>query len=202
MVCLFLLVVTVVLISQLMRLNINHRETLFTCLFGVNVKIKNALHNFVQRVLLVWLLIVVSLNLVSCGQAKQDREIKADIATKVKTDVNFAGVNYTVNKGVVTLTGFCATEKSRQIAEKTIKGINIIKGINNLIKIAPVVITADQPLKQSVDSILAAYPTIQADVLEQVVTLKGDSKKQEAEKLIPALNKLNPIKIQNQMTVQ
>lgn len=54
----------------------------------------------------------------ACNQKKRDKEIKADIVTKTKTDINFAGISYTVEGGVVTLTGSCPTAKSRSEAEK------------------------------------------------------------------------------------
>ncbi|MBS7564684.1 BON domain-containing protein [Mucilaginibacter sp. Bleaf8] len=145
------------------------------------------------------LLIII---LQSCSQPQRDKEIKADIATKTKSDLNFAGVNYTVNDGMVTLTGKCASEKSKAEAEQTIKGINIIKGISNQIIIAPVTIGTDLPLKQAVDSVLKSYPAVQADVAQNIVTLTGKIKKQEAAKLMPAINGLRPASINNQMMVQ
>lgn len=147
-------------------------------------------------------IIAAMLSFAGCSQQSKDKEIKADITTKTKTDVNFAGVSYTVNNGIVTLTGNCPTAKSKSDAEATIKGINIIKGINNQIQIAPVELTADFTLKQSVDSVLAAYPAVKADVAQQVVTLTGQTKKQEVNKLIPAIDKLNPMKVENQLTIQ
>jgi osmotically-inducible protein OsmY len=137
-----------------------------------------------------------------CNQQSKDKEIKADIAVKTKSDLNFVGVNYTVEQGTVTLTGKCPSDKSKAEAEQTIKGINIIKGINNQIIIAPVTITADLPLKQAVDSVLKDYPTIQADVLQNVVTLTGKAKKQDASQLLPALNSLHPASISNQLLVE
>ncbi|WP_158824720.1 BON domain-containing protein [Mucilaginibacter lacusdianchii] len=138
----------------------------------------------------------------SCSQESRDKEIKADIATKTKTDLNFAGVNYTVDKGVVTLSGNCASKKSKSEAEQIVKSINIIKGVNNQILIAPVVITADLPLKQSVDSILKDYPAVQADVDQNTIALTGKIKQQDIKQLLPALNSLHPNKINNQLMIE
>jgi osmotically-inducible protein OsmY len=55
---------------------------------------------------------------ISCSQQKQDANIKADIATKVRTDLNFAGVSYTVSDGIVSLTGKCPTQKAKEAVEK------------------------------------------------------------------------------------
>jgi hypothetical protein len=150
----------------------------------------------------VLLYVGMAAGLLACSQAKLDKEIKADLVTKAKTDVNFAGVSYTVDEGVVTLTGACSSAKAKSEAEKTVKSINIVKSVNNQIVIAPVIMNADFPLKQSVDSILATYPSVQANVAQQMVTLTGKTTTQEVDKLLPAIQKLNPSKIDNQLQVQ
>lgn len=184
-----------------MELKTDRRDTLIASTYDANVKTKKALHVVMQRFLITALFGSLLLNM-GCSQQSLDKEIKADMVTKTKTDLNFAGVSYTVEGGVVTLTGICPSEKSRAEAEKTIKSINIVKSINNQIIIAPLTLTSDLPLKQSVDSVLAAYPTIQADVTQQVVTLKGKAKKQETDKLMPAINMLHPAKIDTQLVMQ
>jgi len=138
----------------------------------------------------------------SCSQKHVDKEIKADLSTKAKNELNFAAVNYTVKDGIVTLTGKCSSEKSKHEVEETVKGINIIKGIDNKIVIAPVVINSDFPLKQAADSVLKGYPTVEANVSDDTITLDGKAKKQEVAKILPALNKLHPGKIDNKVTVQ
>ena len=93
----------------------------------------------------------------SCSKDHRDKEIKADLTTKAKNELNFAAVNYTVEDGIVTLTGKCSSEKSKSEAEQAVKGINIVKGIINKIIVAPVILNADLPLKQAVDSVLKNF---------------------------------------------
>jgi hyperosmotically inducible protein len=130
-----------------------------------------------------------------------DKDIKAQITGLAKTDVNFADVNYTVENKVVTLTGYCPSKKSKDEVEATMKSIRVVKGINNQIQIAPVVLDNAFPLKQAVDSVLAQYPTVQANVTTTQVTLMGKVKKPEADKLLPAITKLNIGQVINQLTV-
>jgi hyperosmotically inducible protein len=137
----------------------------------------------------------------SCSQQELDKEIKADIATKAKSELNLAAVNYTVENGVVTLTGRCASEKSKGEAEQTIKGINIIKGLVNHIEVAPVVLTTNLPLKQAVDSVLKTYPTVQANVKGDTIVLEGKAKSKDASKILAGLNPLHPQKIENELKV-
>lgn len=58
---------------------------------------------------------------VSCQNS--DTDIKGDLATKAEQDKNFAGVGFTVENGIVNLTGECATDKARSTAESTVKGV-------------------------------------------------------------------------------
>jgi osmotically-inducible protein OsmY len=78
----------------------------------------------------VWVPLVLAVCLFSsCSQQRQDRNIKADIATKAKTDLNFAGVRFTVSDGIVSLTGRCPTQKAKEAVEKTVRDISIVKDI-------------------------------------------------------------------------
>lgn len=149
-----------------------------------------------------YLFLVLVAIFASCSQANQDKEIKADIATKAKDELNFAAVNYTVEDGIVTLTGKCPSEKSKNEAEQTVKGINIVKGIINKIEVAPVELNADLTLKQAVDSVLKTYPTVQADVTNGTIMLEGKAQKQEVGKITASLSQLKPVKIDNQLHLQ
>jgi hypothetical protein len=137
-----------------------------------------------------------------CNQQNQDKNIKADLAAKTKTDLNFAGVNYTVDGGVVTLTGKCASQKSKSEAEQLVKTINIVKGIINQIEVAPVVLNADLPLKQAVDSVLKSYPAVQANVSGNTILLQGKTGKKDVSKLLSGLNELHAAKIDNQLKLE
>jgi osmotically-inducible protein OsmY len=137
-----------------------------------------------------------------CSQQNQDKHIKADLAAKTKSELNFAGVNYTVDGGVVTLTGKCASEKSKSEAEQLVKSINIVKGIINQIEVAPVVLNADLPLKQAVDSVLKSYPAVQANVSGNIILLQGKTGKKDVSKLLSGLNELHAAKIDNQLKVE
>lgn len=156
----------------------------------------------VRNWLTVSLILITLLGFTSCSQQDRDKEIKADITVKAKSDVNFVGVNYTVTNGIVTLTGTSPTAKTKAAVEQTVKSINIIKGINNQLQIGPVVLDNDFTLKLAVDSVLAGYPAAQATVDDQVVVLTGKTSKQEAGKLLPAIDKLHPAKIDNQLILQ
>jgi osmotically-inducible protein OsmY len=67
---------------------------------------------------------------------------------------------------------------------------------------APVVIAADDPLAKGVTDAIKDYPGVKADVKDGVVTLTGDIKRAELQKLMEALHTLKPKKIDNKLTIK
>lgn len=176
---------------------------MFHLLDGVNQPKKMKIHlkhfPYNHYKYFLWLLIVVC---TSCSQKNSDKNIKADLSAKAKTDLSFAAVDFTVDDGVVTLTGKCASEKAKGEAEQTVKNINIVKGIINQIEVAPVTVKADFVLKQAVDSILASYPLAKAAVNGNTIVLEGKAEKKDMDKLLSGLNNLHPDKIENQLKAE
>jgi osmotically-inducible protein OsmY len=131
-----------------------------------------------------------------------DADIKGDLATKAEQEKNFAGVRFTVENGIVILTGECPTEKVRGEVESKVKGIYGVKKVINSIQIAPVVIGTDYDLKHSVDSVLKKYAGAQALVKDSIVVLEGTVKSNESEKLTTAISSLKPKRIENNLLVK
>jgi hypothetical protein len=64
------------------------------------------------------------------------------------------------------------------------------------------VITADDPLKASVDATIKDYPGVAATIQDGVVTLTGEIKRADLQKLMKSLNTLKPKKIENKLTIK
>jgi hypothetical protein len=67
---------------------------------------------------------------------------------------------------------------------------------------APVIVTPDATLRQSVNNVLAGYPGITADVNDGVVTLKGSIQQVDLSGLIQKIQELRPKKVENQLTIK
>jgi outer membrane protein assembly factor BamA len=147
-------------------------------------------------------ILAITCLMVFTGCTTTDKDIKAEITQLAKTDVNFADVKYTVEDKRVTLTGSCPSKKSKETVEKMVKGIRVVKDMVSRLQIAPVTLTNAFPVKQAVDSILAGYPTVIADVSETEVTLSGKITKPEVVPLLTAIRKLNPPNINNKLQVK
>jgi hypothetical protein len=116
-----------------------------------------------------------------------DKDIRADIAGKAKEDLNFAGLQYTVHNGLVNISGRCPSAHALAKVKQTISNIHVIKEVNYNVTIEPVILDESIPIKNKVDSILADYPKVVAEVSYSYITLKGVSTAQEKGKLIKAL---------------
>ena len=135
----------------------------------------------------------------SCGQTNRDREIKKDIASKAKTDINFAAVNYTVEDGIVKLEGVCPTPAARDQVLKAIKSIRVIDSVESAIEVAPITINDRYPLKISIDSVLATYPAVRGEVTDNSIVLSGKVAQDELESLLGAVQKLRGGIVINEM---
>ena len=145
----------------------------------------------------------------SCKQKTSDADLKTAVEKSFAgTGGNLSGAYVDVKDGVVTLTGEVKTEAAKASAETFAKGINGVKSVVNNLTVAPppsapVVITADDPLKASVDATLKAYPGVTATIKDGIITLSGTIKRADNQKLMVALNSLKPKKIDNaQLTIK
>ncbi|MCW3111651.1 MAG: transport-associated protein [Segetibacter sp.] len=142
------------------------------------------------------LMVVILLN--AC--TPKDTTIKADLLATTKEQKDFAGVRFTVDKGVVTLSGECPTQMSKDKIEKTAKQTFGVKDVKNNIVIAPVVIGTDQQLKQAVDSLLKDYPGVEAITKDSVVYLQGKLADEQVMKLKDGINALKPKMVDAKLT--
>jgi hyperosmotically inducible periplasmic protein len=155
-----------------------------------------------QLSLPAFLILLFSFQIQSCKQKNNDSEIQTAITAKTQTDPSLAGVSASVMDGVVTLSGQCNDAPCKANAEQAVKDIKGVKRVVNNINVAPVVITADDPLKASVDQTLANYPGVQADVQNGVITLRGEIKRDRVQQLMMDLNALKPKNIENQLVIK
>lgn len=149
---------------------------------------------------------ILFVSLAACNSKPKDADVKAAVDKSIAAIPYLSGINTDVKDGVVTLSGQVKDDGEKLGAEAAAKAVNGVKSVINNITIAPppaapVVITADDPLKASVDNTIKAYPGVTATVKDGVITLTGQIKKADLQKLMMALNTLKPKKIENQLTI-
>ncbi|KQR71185.1 hypothetical protein ASF92_07300 [Pedobacter sp. Leaf176] len=137
--------------------------------------------------------------LVSCSAEKRDQEIKADLVSKAKDDINFAGVVFMVSNAKVYLWGLCPTEHSRALVREKIASIHVIKAVSDQIGIGAVKLDHSLDLKLQADSVAAKYPGVAVSVANDVVTLAGVIPSDKFNVLMTSVGQLNPKSIRNQL---
>jgi osmotically-inducible protein OsmY len=107
------------------------------------------------------------------GCQTTDEEIRADIASKARKDLNFAGLSYTVQNGKVSFKGSCPSQKAYNQVKQAVRNIHVIKAVIYDVHIAPVTLDILTQVKMQVDSLLAKYPQVVAEVRPAGITLRG-----------------------------
>ena len=149
---------------------------------------------------------ILFVSLTACNSKTSDADVKTSVDNAIAANSSLSGTYADVKDGVVTLSGQVNDEAAKASAETTAKGVKGVKSVTNNLTVAPppaapVEITADDPLKASVDNTIKAYPGVVATVKDGVITLTGQIKRADLQKLMQALNTLKPKKIENQLTI-
>jgi hyperosmotically inducible protein len=161
-----------------------------------------------KRIMLLFAIpaLFVIFSTTSCKSKTTDADVKTAVDTAIAGNAGLSTVSTSVNEGVVTLSGEVKDEATKAAAETAARGVNGVKSVTNNLTItpppAPVVITADDPLKASVDNTIRAYPGVTATINDGVVTLTGEIKRADLQKLMIALNSLKPKSIDNKLTIK
>ena len=142
--------------------------------------------------------IITALALAGCQTS--DEEIRADIATKARKDLSFAGLYYTVQNGKVSFKGTCPSVKAFNQIKQAIRNIHVIKSVNYNVKIAPVTLDSLTQVKLQVDSLLAKYPRVVAEINLNEMTLKGSVANSKRPKLISDIRLQIPGNIKDSVT--
>ena len=159
--------------------------------------------SFYHSIVVTVTLALLASTMSGCGsKSGKDRSVKADLLTKAESEKDFTGVRFTVENGIVQLSGQCTTEKARALVEKKVKDLYGVKAVVNNITIGPVVIGTDQLLKQGVDSILKQYAGVEAITKDSMVLLKGKIERNKLGNLLDAVNQLQPRKVENGLLVK
>lgn len=152
--------------------------------------------------LMMAFVLIASASFQSCK--KSDESLKKEV-DKVLVDPS---ISYTVKDGIVTLTGEVESPEQKTAAEQIAKAVKGIKSVVNNVtvkeKVAEPVIAADDVIKSAVETALqaAGFKDVKIEVLEGVVTLTGDIKKDDLAKIMQIANEANPKKVENKLNLK
>lgn len=151
------------------------------------------------------LLLMSAMFFMGCGP--KDADIKASVEEKLKANADMSTpMTVSVADGVVTLSGECKNEACKAECESLAKSVKGVKSVINNAVIAtvqaPVEVSTDDALTTGVRDATKDHPTVTATVNAGVITLSGEIKRDQVSKLMQTLNTLNPVKIENNLTIK
>ena len=150
--------------------------------------------------------LMLSVLIPSCKGKVSDADVKSSIDKAFSTIPDLSPVMVDVKDGTATLNGEVKDGTAKSEAETTAKGVKGVTAVVNNLTItpapAPVVITPDDPLKVSVDNVVKDYAGVTATINDGIVTLTGQIKKADLQKLMMALNSLKPKKVDNKLVIK
>lgn len=140
----------------------------------------------------------------SCKSAPKDADIKADAEKALAADPSCSGISVNVDKGVATMTGEVKDESTRTMAQSAVAGVKGVKSVQNNTTVAappptmpPAMDMQGDAITKAVNDAIKDYPGVKASVSNQVVTLTGDIKKSELQKLMMSLEGLKSMGVKS-----
>lgn len=136
-----------------------------------------------------------------------DDKIQKSVETALSTSSSDA-IKAEVKEGVVTLTGTVESQEAKSMAEQTVKGVKDVKSVVNNIQVRTpqpaVTINPDETITTTVDNALKAggFTNVKVSVMDGEVTLTGDVKRADLEKVLQIANESKPKKVNNQLTIK
>jgi hypothetical protein len=157
--------------------------------------------------LLMVLVLAVSSVLVSTGCKKKAND--AEIKSKVEAAVANPAVKVEVKEGDVTLSGSVADEATKNSAETSAQSVEEVKNVTNAIAVAepmpvqaPVEIADDANISAQLASVVDDYKGVKATVSNGVVTLTGNIKRDDLQKLMQEVMALKPKSVENKLNIK
>ena len=155
-----------------------------------------------KKLLTSFLVVAVAasaISLTSCKKKAKDADIKAAIETVLKADPMATGTMVDVKDGIATISGECKDDMCKAACEKMVTAVKGVKSVVNNCTVAPppapVVIAADDPLTKAVTDALTAFPGVSATVKDGIISLAGEIKRADLQKLMMILQGLKPKKV-------
>lgn len=161
-----------------------------------------------KKLLIYFCALFAGVMLYSCGN--NDQKIRESVQTSVTATA--PGINVAVKDGVVTLSGTVNSEAEKSAAEAAAKNVNNVKTVHNNIMVnAPAMPTTTPNTTMQGDTLArhinnsltsAGFTGITVTTQNGEVTLTGDVKRSDLQRIMQIANESNPTRVNNQLTVK
>lgn len=149
-------------------------------------------------------LILACITLYSCGA--EDTELKRKIEMELAG--KYPSISADVLNGIATLTGTLESEEQKAEAGQIAKDVKYVKSVTNNIFVRTeepeIQVTPDEAMTTMVNEGLTnqGYSGIMVTVNNGMITLRGDAKKADVERIMQIANDAKPTQVVNELTVK
>lgn len=136
---------------------------------------------------------VLLLGAVACKKKLKDTDIQANIESVLNADPDMKRTMVIVKDGVATISGECKDEACRARCEDAVRKVEGVKSVINNCTVAPPAVVnppVSDALSQAVADAVKDYPTVSTQLNDGVLTLTGEIKRADLQKLMMSLNSL------------
>ena len=154
-----------------------------------------------KLLLLIGAVALISSTTPGCKSKEKDADVKASVETALRANPETSGLMVDVKEGVATISGDAKDEAAKSKAAELATAVKGVKSVQNNVSVAPppsvapVEITADDPLTTAVKDATKDFPTVTASVKEGVISVSGELKSDAWKKLKMSLDGLKPKKV-------
>lgn len=150
------------------------------------------------------LVFLLGIGLMACDNVK-DSDLETKAMELIATNPDAANVDVMVVDKVATLSGSVEDEMIKGYIETTVQGVKGIKStVNNIMVIppAPDYTEMDATLREALVEVLKDHPTVMAEVKDGEILLTGEVKEKDLPKVMEKVMALNPLKVENNITIK
>ena len=140
----------------------------------------------------------------ACDNVK-DSDLENNATEVLATNPDASNVVVTVVDKVATLSGSVVDDATKSYVESAVQGVKGVKSVVNNIMVvppAPDYTEMDTTLRMALPDALKDHPTVKAEVRDGVIVLTGEVKEKDLPMVMEKVSALNPLKVENNITVK
>lgn len=152
--------------------------------------------------------IITGMGMQSCKP--NDAKVQSEVEKVLRTDYNTVSTNY--RNGVATLSGTVATQQEKNAAENAARSVKNVKSVVNNITVRQqqpvqtqsVTVNRDETITTNINNRLneAGFRDVRVSVSNGEVTLAGDLKRADLNKVMQIANESNPRRVINNINLK
>lgn len=150
------------------------------------------------------LFLLLTAGFVACNTVK-DSDLENKATELIATNPDASDVDVTVSNKVATLSGTVEDDVTKSYVESSVQGVKGIDSVvNNIMVIppAPDYTEINAALNAALPDALKDHPTVMAEVKDGIIILTGDVKEKDLPMLMEKISALNPLGVENNLTVK